>query len=767
MIRLMILAGTLLLIAGGPAWALDSDGDGVEDSEDNCTLVANAGSLICDSDLDGYGNACDADYDDNGNVNMADFGLFQDNFGNAGETDHDCNGFTTIGDFGQMSNMFGTAPGPSGLSCAGTPSCVSGPGLGDLTVAPSLVEPWHGSSSPVKYPNPAALGFPYDYTNGTYDVSTEAGRADLYTDTGVDCRLDSDDPAGPIADFDPADNTTTDDTLFARCVANIPNLTEQTAITIDWGGAVVNLLASYLPHGFVLPFWDPWIHHTNVVFECNPTQPQGACIGITGRREMWAGWPNWMGATGAAGFSYPIDVLGPTDTKGETLLTVAPSSLSQVDVDKDVVVVWGDSRTGYSADHNVPYWQSHVSCVDGSNATCGTDQVRLARPIPDTFVNPKISAVGGLTTEHAAVQGLKFSDMTIRWNTAPASKGGLILVVQGANRFEMTGVTLGGGYADIMGASLMSQSWIHKNVFLDLTENNGGTKSSLWLYNVSDNIIENNIFAETNRGITFGEKDRGSAMLNVVAYNYFPDAQVIGCKTVPTSGAIGRAIFFHGEGESMNLVEGNDINCPIHSDAFFGCKGPNQVMYRNRAPACTKLPGASGFRACGWTSHDDTGQWTSDLCFDKYVLIGNSSAYSFSGTTNGIDSGMSNSHISYNRTSDAHGAVDGMPGCRLTPNGYGLDNSGKCTFQGGNDSTYLTYENQVFDQDTVPTGWDTLDIPTSFYLSSEPDWWNDDVDGALCEWDHDGIGSFGDDFSGDLCKLPAQVRCEAGGYGSC
>ena len=55
------------------AWAQDADGDGVPDASDNCLEVPNAGSMSCDTDGDGYGNACDGDFDQNGVTNAVDF----------------------------------------------------------------------------------------------------------------------------------------------------------------------------------------------------------------------------------------------------------------------------------------------------------------------------------------------------------------------------------------------------------------------------------------------------------------------------------------------------------------------------------------------------------------------------------------------------------------------------------------------------------------------------------------------------------------------
>jgi hypothetical protein len=54
----------------------DTDADGVEDAEDNCLLIPNAGALACDSDMDGYGNLCDGDFNNDGVVNFSvDFAL--------------------------------------------------------------------------------------------------------------------------------------------------------------------------------------------------------------------------------------------------------------------------------------------------------------------------------------------------------------------------------------------------------------------------------------------------------------------------------------------------------------------------------------------------------------------------------------------------------------------------------------------------------------------------------------------------------------------
>jgi hypothetical protein len=65
---------TVISLANG-AIPVDTDGDGIADSVDNCTLVANANQR--DTDQDGYGNLCDADLNNDLIVNSIDLGLFK------------------------------------------------------------------------------------------------------------------------------------------------------------------------------------------------------------------------------------------------------------------------------------------------------------------------------------------------------------------------------------------------------------------------------------------------------------------------------------------------------------------------------------------------------------------------------------------------------------------------------------------------------------------------------------------------------------------
>ncbi len=108
---------------------VDTDGDGVYDEIDNCTLVANHDGR--DTDGDGIGNACDADIAppvNDCNVNFADLGEMKRTFFSVPVDDHwsesaDLNGDRSVNfsDLAIMKSGFFSPPGPSGVpnACAG------------------------------------------------------------------------------------------------------------------------------------------------------------------------------------------------------------------------------------------------------------------------------------------------------------------------------------------------------------------------------------------------------------------------------------------------------------------------------------------------------------------------------------------------------------------------------------------------------------------------------------------------------------------------
>jgi len=108
------------------AMPADSDGDGVDDTLDNCTVVANPGQQ--DADGDGHGNHCDADLDNNcGAVNIFDLFAFKAAFGIADPV-ADLNasgGAVNIFDLFAFKTLFGVPPGPSAPGSLCNPFIIS------------------------------------------------------------------------------------------------------------------------------------------------------------------------------------------------------------------------------------------------------------------------------------------------------------------------------------------------------------------------------------------------------------------------------------------------------------------------------------------------------------------------------------------------------------------------------------------------------------------------------------------------------------------
>ena len=93
----------------------DTDGDGVADSQDNCTTIANADQR--DTDEDNIGNACDTDLNGDCSVNFGDLAELKAVFFPAPyeeDADFDGDGFVNFGDLASMKSAFfnGPAPGP-------------------------------------------------------------------------------------------------------------------------------------------------------------------------------------------------------------------------------------------------------------------------------------------------------------------------------------------------------------------------------------------------------------------------------------------------------------------------------------------------------------------------------------------------------------------------------------------------------------------------------------------------------------------------------
>ncbi|MFK8014140.1 MAG: DUF5060 domain-containing protein [Gammaproteobacteria bacterium] len=94
----------------------DTDGDGIDDANDNCTLAVNPSQR--DTDGDGFGNVCDADFNNDQIVNVVDLGLLRVDFFANGDLDTDLNGDGVVNasDLGLLRDLFLQPPGPSGVN---------------------------------------------------------------------------------------------------------------------------------------------------------------------------------------------------------------------------------------------------------------------------------------------------------------------------------------------------------------------------------------------------------------------------------------------------------------------------------------------------------------------------------------------------------------------------------------------------------------------------------------------------------------------------
>ncbi|MEL7450128.1 MAG: dockerin type I domain-containing protein, partial [Pseudomonadota bacterium] len=95
----------------------DTDGDGVQDTADNCSELANSGQR--DSNGDGFGNLCDADLNGDCAINFSDLAVMKAAFfSNDKDADLDGNGTVSFVDLALLKATFFGPPGPSGLPTA-------------------------------------------------------------------------------------------------------------------------------------------------------------------------------------------------------------------------------------------------------------------------------------------------------------------------------------------------------------------------------------------------------------------------------------------------------------------------------------------------------------------------------------------------------------------------------------------------------------------------------------------------------------------------
>ncbi len=94
--------------------SVDTDEDGVSDSEDNCRVLSNPAQI--DTDGDGFGNRCDPDFNNDLTVNFLDLQIFSERFlSSDAEADLNGDGAVNFLDFDIFTNFFLMPPGPGAL----------------------------------------------------------------------------------------------------------------------------------------------------------------------------------------------------------------------------------------------------------------------------------------------------------------------------------------------------------------------------------------------------------------------------------------------------------------------------------------------------------------------------------------------------------------------------------------------------------------------------------------------------------------------------
>lgn len=277
-----------------------------------------------------------------------------------------------------------------------------------------------------------------------------------------------------------------------------------------------------------------------------------------------------------------------------------------------------------------------------------------------------------------------------------------------------------------------SRIWYQGNDFTNIDETIWFSTEGMYLVEGAGDVVwENNICT----GTRVCQKIDSGAEGNITAYNYMRQDQEL-CE---------RSYMNHGHYGRENLFEGNDVNCEVMiTDRVWGKNGPRITAYRNRnvSTVCNGNRDMISVNADGGVP---LGLAASDL-----NIIGNTSAQFGASPTETCPIASNNDAMS-----------DLVDELWTEKNAYRLFGS---TFDVGDQNDYSC---GVSTNDSCPgtnKQTDSPDVswsgsyPTSLYRTTVPSWWCEEA----CPWDQTGIGAFGDDFSGTLCKLPAQIRAESG-----
>ena len=344
----------------------------------------------------------------------------------------------------------------------------------------------------------------------------------------------------------------------------------------------------------------------------------------------------------------------------------------------------------------------------------------------------------------------------------------------------------------IFGISISSRNWIQGNTFRNYGNAIDQASTSgfhVWRGSMDD-VFENNVFQDFSMGFYINHGPHNP----VIAYNF------MGGGTGGPRGEVERGIFIHGMYPSNILSEGNDLDTSISWDNVWGAQGPRSGFYRNRVRDIG-VNAENGRDSSIGTNKDGEGDGSIRPIGDEFWVIGNTSGYLYAsyradsddnslGSTQDVDyllqggdfwleKNMFRVNNTCTGTPNNGECVGGdEPGSLCTDVGDCAGASSSCdevlercgfvmftpeattscgtvagdclTGAGPNGILGNNYGGDSASADHQ----DDDAVPTSFYRDSKPSWWCDEA----CPWDGEtGIGAWGDDFGGVLCKLPAEI----------
>jgi hypothetical protein len=384
---------------------------------------------------------------------------------------------------------------------------------------------------------------------------------------------------------------------------------------------------------------------------------------------------------------------------------------------------------------------SHIDKVEARDLVSTPNTITLERGLRMDYDG--LDCLGWTAQPYDPVENVGLEDIRFTNVTRPTNARWFVHFLGAVNSW-VVGTQMDNSYNRWMSMQLSARIWIQGNDFLDLdksiTHNTEGISTR---HGAADIVYENNTCSVS---MVCQKTEKGAEGI-VIGYNYTD--QDIGVDEI--------SLFNHGHYTREVLMEGNDVNLAIFmNDKWWGRNGPRNTLYRNRNRASyCKIYGVDNE---GWSMAIDaqprvsTDAWVAG----SYLNVIGNTAGEF--TTRPVP----NNPI----CPPSRGAFSSTHGLSHLTDRIWLENnawrSPSGIFQVGVFNTPYAGVNNYScgeeENDTCPgtnknvvapdSSWNG-DYPTSLYRTEVPSWWCEEA----CEWTQEGIGAFGDDFGGELCKL--------------